>query len=326
MPSFDNAVPWVLLQHTGSPLVAALSLSAQYVPYVASPLLGRLVDRHDRRMVYLVSELVQGAAVAALPVLLHFDQVPLIMACLLVVGLGSVVSNLTSDYGLVPSLVAPAQLARAYSTYGAVTGIARCAGPAVGGVVLAGFGATGALLIDAMTFLITAGVALTLPRRPQPAPRSRMTGAFGLFWRTPQIPRLTGALAVYNMGTGSLPTMVALVAQRGWHWPVSDAGLLLAGVAGGSAAGSWLAGRLWRERTIRAKVACWFACCLAGGVCLLVPAVAVTVLGLILLGIGEGGMTASTNEFRSMVIDGAESGRVNAVVRAVAMGVVPLSA
>ena len=323
------AVPWVLLQSDASPLLAGLGLAVQYAPYAVSPLLGALIDRFERRRVFIVSEVAQGVLVALLPVLIdHAGHGPT-LACLAVIGVGNVVSNLTTDYSLVPALLEPEQLPRGYSRYGSITQVSRCLGPALAGVVIATWSADVALWIDAASFLATAVAAFLLPRRTDdvvadPLGTMLRSGWQG-FRRTPRIPRLSLALGLYNVGAGALPALVAVAVQRGWEWSSWTAGLLLGAVAGGAALGAYLADTWWSGREVVDRVGPWFGVCVLAGVLVIVPWPPAAVVGLLLLGIGEGGMTVSTNAYRAQVVQPDLSGRVNALIRAVAMTAVLVS-
>ncbi|MEU4796551.1 MFS transporter [Streptomyces sp. NPDC023327] len=323
------AMPWTILASTGSPLMAALSLGVQYLPFVASPLLGTLIDGYERRAVFMVSELVQGLLVALTPFLLMVDQVELVLVVLLVAGCGTVTSNLTSDFSLLPMLAPQDRLTEAYSRFGAATELARCAGPAVAGVILAGVGGYWALWIDAATFLVTAAVAAVLPRGEKPVVergflRMQKEG-FRSFRKIPGVPRLTLVLAVYNLGAGAVPTVLLVLAADTWGWSSGWAGAVLAVGAAGSALGSWLGGRLWRGAPAERRVRLWFLVCAAASAALLVPWEGVVVLGFCALMAGEGGMNVTTNEYRFRAIPEEVSGRVNAVMRAFILGGAALS-
>ncbi|MEU6232362.1 MFS transporter [Kitasatospora sp. NPDC047058] len=323
------AMPWTLLADTGSPLLAALSLGVQNLPYVASPLLGGLIDRYERRRVFLVSELVQGVAVALIPLLLASRQIAGILVLLLVVGCASVVSNLTSDFSLVPALSPPARLAEAYSAYASTVSVARCVGPAVAGAVLATTGPAWALWIDAATFLVTAAVAVTLPKQP-PAPAAAgfltmLSEGFRSFRRLPGVVRLTVVLALYNLGAGSMPAIVVVLAKDAWHWSSGQAGLVLAAGAAGSALGAWLGPRVLAGASTARRVGCWFGVCTVACALLVPPWPALTVLGFFALMAGEGGMNVTTNEYRFRAIPDALTGRVNSIMRAFIVGATVLS-
>ncbi|WP_405427885.1 MFS transporter [Streptomyces erythrochromogenes] len=324
------AMPWTILASTGSPLLAALSLGVQYLPFVASPLLGTLIDGYERRMVFMVSELVQGVLVALTPFLLMAGQVELVLVVLLVAGCGTVASNLTSDFSLLPMLAPADRVTEAYSRFGAATELARCAGPAVAGVVLAGVGGYWALWIDAATFLVTAVVAAVLPRGEKPVVergflRMQVEG-FRSFRRIPGVPRLTLVLSVYNLGAGAVPTVILVLAARTWGWSSGWAGMVLAAGAAGSALGAWLGGRVWPDASSERRIALWFTVCALACAALLAPWKAAVVLGFCALMAGEGGMNVTTNEYRFRAIPEEVSGRVNAVMRAFILGGAALSA
>ena len=61
-------------------------------------ILGGIVDRYERRRVFALSEIVQAASVAALPVLLNTSHISIAFVILGVSGLGAVVSGLTRRF------------------------------------------------------------------------------------------------------------------------------------------------------------------------------------------------------------------------------------
>ncbi|MFC8448790.1 MFS transporter [Kitasatospora sp. NPDC057223] len=323
------AMPWTILAGTGSPVLATLSLGVQYLPFVASPLVGTLIDGYERRRVFIVAELVQGALVALTPLLLMAHQVGLVLVVLLVAGCATVASNLTSDFGLLPALAPADRMTEAYSRYGATTQLARCAGPAIAGGVLAAVGGYWALWIDAATFLVTALVALALPRGAKPSLERgflhQQREGLRSFRRIRGVPRLTLVLSVYNLGAGAVPTVVLVLASRTWGWSSGWAGTVLAAGAGGSALGAWLGGRIWTAAPRERRIGLWFTVCAASCAVLLAPWPAVVVLGFFVLMAGEGGMNVTTNEYRFRAIPEELAGRVNAVMRAFILGGAALS-
>ncbi|OLR91879.1 MFS transporter [Actinokineospora bangkokensis] len=323
------AMPVTILAGTGSSVLAALSLGVQYLPFVLSPALGSLIDGFERRRVFLVSELAQGVLVALIPLLLMAERVELVFAMLLLTSCANVVSNLTSDFGLLPTLVPPDRVTWAYSKFAATTEAARCLGPALAGLVLATLGTNWALWIDAATFLLTALVALALPKRPQPPVergflRMQVEG-FRSFRRLPGIPRLTLSLSMHNLGAGAVPIVMVLLVQGTWGWSSKWTGLVIAAGAAGSAAGAWVADRVWVDRTPEQRIGRWFVLCAASCALLLLPWQPVVIAAFICLMAAEGGMNVTTNEFRFRAIPDEVAGRTNAVMRAFILGALALS-
>lgn len=313
------AAPWAVLEHTHSAVLAALSLGVQYLPYIFSIPVGALIDRFDRRLVYSGSEILQGLAVAACPPLLASGHILLVLPLLLLVGCGSVVSSITSDFSLVPSVSPPDRLAQAYSHYTIALSLGRCLGPALAGTVTAVVGVSGALWIDAATFLATAGVALSLPRQTgRPATRGfgrMLAEGFATFRRLPGVPHLTAALAFYNLGAGAIPTILVVLAKNEWHWSAYAAGLVLTAGAAGNALGAWLGPRRPAGLPLERRIGRWLTLASVAGLVLLLPGAVPALAGFVFLMIAEGAINVSTNELRATLIPAELVGRVNAIMR-----------
>jgi MFS family permease len=156
------AVPWYVLQSTGSSARAGLVAFCSLFPVaVSASVCGPLIDRVGRRRMSVLSDLACGVSIAAVPLLqlggvLRFWMLCALMACAGACG----VPGTTARGVLVPALAqrAGTRLVRAASLY---DGAARCAsmiGAALGGVLIAAFGASHVLLVDAATFAVSAGI------------------------------------------------------------------------------------------------------------------------------------------------------------------------
>ncbi len=130
----------------------------------------------------VISDLACGASIAAVPLLQLGGGLRFWMLCALMACAGACsVPGTTARGVLVPALAqrAGARLVRVASLY---DGAARCAamiGAALGGVLIAAFGAGHVLLVDTATFGVSAGaVASGLRGLPAalPLPRSRRQG------------------------------------------------------------------------------------------------------------------------------------------------------
>ncbi|MEU9761133.1 MFS transporter [Streptomyces sp. NPDC047987] len=177
------AVPWFVLETTGSAGRAGVVAFCATLPIVVSALIGGpVIDRVGRRRVSVASDLVCGLAVAAVPLLHRTGLLTFWMLCALMAvnGLLHTPGN-TARYVLVPDLAehAGTTLARAASLFDAVSRGARMVGAALAGLLIALTGAETVLLLDAATFLASAllvalgvrGVRAAEPR-PTAAPVS----------------------------------------------------------------------------------------------------------------------------------------------------------
>jgi MFS family permease len=74
-------------------------------------------------------------------------------------------------------LAGEAQLRRGSSLYAAITGMAKIAGPALAGIIIAASGEAAVFLIDAVSFLLVIAVLAWLARTMPPRSSSAQAGA-----------------------------------------------------------------------------------------------------------------------------------------------------
>ncbi|MEU3609333.1 MFS transporter [Streptomyces sp. NPDC035033] len=172
-------VPWFALETTGSPGKAGLVAFCAALPVVLSAIAGGpVVDRIGRRRVSVVSDLVCGLALAAIPLLHHTGHLAYWLLCALMAVNGLFhAPGETARHVLVPDLAerAGTPLTRAASLYDAVSRGARMGGAALGGVLVAVVGADTVLLLDAATFG-TSALLVALGLRGVPAAEPRRDG------------------------------------------------------------------------------------------------------------------------------------------------------
>ncbi len=161
---------WVY-QQTGSVTQFALISLAASVPLILiSPLSGTIVDRLDRRLVLIASDLVAGLCTLAIALLFGAGQLSiwwiygLVTLKSLCDGFRGPALN-ASTVLLVPS----AQLGRANGITQAVRAAAQILPPVLAGVLVLTIGIEGVILIDFTTFLV-AIITVLLVRIPRPEP------------------------------------------------------------------------------------------------------------------------------------------------------------
>ncbi|WP_051715654.1 MFS transporter [Streptomyces bikiniensis] len=158
-------VPWFALETTGSPGKAGFVAFCAALPVLVSALAGGpVVDRLGRRRVSVVSDLVCGLALAAIPLLHHTGVLRFWMLCALMAvnGLCHAPGEMARRV-LVPDLAGRAgtPLTRAAGLYDAVSRGAWMTGAAVAGLLVAFLGADTVLLLDTATFVLSALLVLT---------------------------------------------------------------------------------------------------------------------------------------------------------------------
>ncbi|MCP3998770.1 MAG: MFS transporter [bacterium] len=146
--------------------VALIALSYALPAVLAAPIAGSVVDRSDRRMVMLLSDVAAGAATLSLLWVLSVGSLPFWFICV-----ATAVSSTANAFqepawmASIPVLVPRSQLGRANGMVQLNFGVAIVVAPALAGGLLAAFGLRAVLLVDAATFVVGI-VTLALVRFP----------------------------------------------------------------------------------------------------------------------------------------------------------------
>jgi MFS family permease len=134
-------------------------LVARLLPTLASPFVGVLADRLDRRAVLVAGDLVRAILVFGL---IFVRDLPAIYALVFLLGAAQTVFNPTVRAAF-PNVVGGGDLTRANALISGTFSFSVMAGPALGGVLVASVGVEVAFLLDALTFLVSAGLISTIP-------------------------------------------------------------------------------------------------------------------------------------------------------------------
>jgi MFS family permease len=143
-----------------SPWAISLVLLADFLPAMfLAPVLGAAADRWSRRWCAVVADVVRAGAFVAIPFVGTFEAT---LALALTAGLGTALFRPAVLAGL-PSLVDTKHSAAATSLYGAVTDMGFTVGPALAAAALATVGTDELLLVNGVTFAISAVILSRLP-------------------------------------------------------------------------------------------------------------------------------------------------------------------
>lgn len=246
-------LPLVVLQTAGSAMDAGIVAAATALPaFVAGLFMGSVVDRYDRRVVSVVTDVVSGGAVAALPITAMFTEL----------GVGwFVLFGILGSFGDVPGLTArealllpvarrsPWTVDRLVGLRESLSAIAMVIGPAVAAGLVTVLDGTQALWITAGLSVAAALTTLALPHDigiidAEPAgtsPRAVLAhlgeGWSLLFLRSPLLLSVTLLSLVLASCLASLQGLLLPV-----HFTLTGdegrLGLVLSSLAGGMLVGS----------------------------------------------------------------------------------------
>lgn len=170
---FLVAMPFVLLsgEHDARDLGLVL-LSMGIARGVTVGIGGWIGDRYEKRLVMLRSDVARFVLSGLLALVIISPVQPLwVIMCLgVTIGLAQGIF-LPSSFSIVPTIVDRKDIVAANAIVSSQQNLAVLLGPALGGLLVAGFAPGPVLLIDACTFLVSAAcLYLIRPARADPAP------------------------------------------------------------------------------------------------------------------------------------------------------------
>lgn len=160
------ALPWFVLQQTGSPALTALTGFASLVPLVVGGIVGgAVVDRFGFRPVSIGADIASGATIAVIPLLALLGILE-IWHVIVLVFLGSAldIPGVTARQSALPALAQRGEmrLDRLNAAAEAIRRITHLAGPPLAGLLIALIGPTAVIWIDVVTFAISAALVTAL--------------------------------------------------------------------------------------------------------------------------------------------------------------------
>ena len=292
------AVPWLVLERTGSAALAGLAGAAAIAPIAVSAVFGgALIDRIGKRRCSMIADTLSAVAVAAIP--LAEGTIGLGIPLLLVlVALGAVFDSpgAAARESLRPDVARHAgkPLAKVNAWGEAAEGVGYLAGPALAGLLLLLVGGFGTLWASVLLFALALVVtAVTVPTHLSPSPhpepylRSVKDGLlYVLRDRTLRAVTLVAAVIWVFILPFETVVLNAFLQETG---QVAAFGAILAAYAGGGIAGALGYGAIAHHLPTRATLV--GALVLAGlflGAFALLPATGVMIGLAVLAGIVTG--------------------------------------
>ena len=248
------ALPWVVLQLTGSAIAMGTIMMAAAIPRAVLMLLGgALTDRTSPRRILMSTAAARTVFVAAIGFLLWLQLLKLWQLYLLGFAFGVADAfYVPAALAFMPTLVKQEQLVAANSVFQTTAQLTMVAGPTPAALVVKTLGAAWAFFLDAISFLFVLGA---LWRLPDPA---RAAAARPPFWqsildglaavrRDVPLRSLILVIAMLNLCTsGPMAVGLPYLTKTKFGSPTAFA-LLMSAAAAGGLVGAVLAG-VWKIR------------------------------------------------------------------------------
>lgn len=252
------ALTWFVLQLTGSGLaIGLLVLCFQLPAMISSPLLGKLLDRFQPRVIMGFDNFWRAALIAAIPLLYWSGSLRLWMVYGLALCAGLLAP--ATEVGtrvVIPRLVPWKELERANALSSISWDAATLVGPALAGFLVFYINAPAVLLLDAATFVFMGMMAISLPRFAQArigelgSQGKRSLLGFGTIINTRSVLWLTILTLLFLFAQGLAEIAIPLYSQRTLGAGSVGYGLLMSAFGLGSLLALGLLSQRWvgRER------------------------------------------------------------------------------
>lgn len=208
------ALFFLILEYTGSEFLLGLLFTVRMAGFaILQPFIGLLADRYNRKMLMVVSNLLQaGFALCFLLVNDSSDIAWMIGLSGLMMVLHGV--YMTAERASLPNVVSEEDLATANALDAASWSTALCLGAMLGGIVVSFYGTNAAFIVDSLTFLVGTLFLVNL-KLPQTISESMKGPLFStgirnikFGWRRirsqPALFRIVFAKASWNVAGGGL--------------------------------------------------------------------------------------------------------------------------
>jgi len=206
---------------TGTATALALVGFCAFMPLVLlSPIAGALVDRWNRKLVMVLSDLAAGLGTIALFILLRLDLLQIWHIYIIAAFSGAFQAFQFPAFSASITMMVPKKhLGRANGMLGMARSIPTIFAPMAAGALIAFIDIEGIMMIDIVTFLFAIG-ALLLVKVPQPAPhpddehaqRSLLSDSLFGFRYIFERPSLTGILIYFLFGNLIISLAVGVLA------------------------------------------------------------------------------------------------------------------
>jgi MFS family permease len=250
------AGPLLVASQTDDPVLVALAGLLQRLPWLLFGLYaGVVADRHDRRLLTIVLNLVRAGVLVVLAVTIVADavNVTVVLVAMFALGTAETFADITTGT-LMPMMVAKADLgvANARLTAGQIT-LNQLTGPPLGAFLFAAgmvWPSVAQAVLCALAAVLVLRISVAAPERPAEPSHARREIAEGMRWLWHHPPVRTLALTVisFNVTFGAAISVLVLYADERLSAGEIGFGLLTSAGAIGGIVGSGAYG--WLERTI----------------------------------------------------------------------------
>lgn len=329
----------VLALHASAVQMGMLG-AASYIAWLVVGLpAGAIVRNRPLRRLQVGLDLVRAAAMLSIPVVWWLGG--LTLAQLVVVALVVSFANVfffVANSTFLPTVVPKSELHARNSLMSGTQAMTQLGGPSIGGLLVQGIGAVATLLVDAVSYVVSALLLRSLPESQERAARAedeaslreQMREGWDFVRRNRVMDACMWDATVINFVCGAQLGLFAVYLVHSTHAPAGLVGFLLAAEGIGSLLGAAASPRLVRTLgSARACIVCGFVSFVGA---LVIPlgdrwvAWVLFSVGNIVFAFGVVVVSTATRTYRQTAAPPELLSRVMATVRFVSWGAIPIGA
>ena len=325
------AQAWLVLQITGSGVALGVTVALQFLPVLLVGAWGGLVaDRVDKRRLLVGTQAAAGVLALVLGTVAALGVVQLWMIYVLALGLGAVNAlDNPARRAFVVEMVGAEHVSNAVSLSSAMFMAARVIGPAIAGLVIAGFGVSWCFFTNGVSY--SAAVIAFLAMReneffsvePVPKRRGQLREGLRYAWSTSTLRLVLVLTAVIGTLAFNFQVVLPLLAKQTFSGGADTLGVLYASMSIGSVVGALVSAheaRATRRFVLGAALA--FGAALVAAA--LAPTFALELLVLVPVGAAGIAFTAMANGVLQTETAPEMRGRVAALFTVAFLGSTPI--
>jgi MFS family permease len=330
------ALAWMALMMGGAGALGVISVCYTMPIVIGGALIGPLLDRMSRRVLLVADSLFRAAIVGAVPILSMLGALRLwhLFVVAIVYGLLKIVPMGVAP-AVMPDIVPKDLLQPAVALETLSFGAAGLVGPALGGLLIAAWGAPAVLAVDAGSYLVLVVCVLAMhDRLPKPEQTEGMGlrqsfgwgPVFALLRRDDVLRTITVSFALFNCALGMLLVTTPWVVAERFHAGSATLGLFLGVANGAGLVGALIAGAVKPSDRQMGRIGLLQIIAGGGLLLLLVPSLPVVLLGLVLVELFSTPMTISAQVIRLARIPAEMRGRMMTFLRTMMNTIAPAGA
>jgi MFS family permease len=297
---------------------------------------GAWVDRMRRKSVMITADILRALLLASVPVAYGLGVLTLwqLYVVTFIQGIATVFFDV-AYMSYVPGLVGREHVAEANAKLQATVSMAQVSGPSASGFLIGLLSAPVAFVANAGTFVVSV-VSLFAIREREPAPertgqtslRQEMAEGLRFVLRQPILRMIAGCTSTSNLFSSAITAVSIVFLVRQVHLDASTIGLLTSLGAVGGIVGAFSCGLL--RRWIGSARIIWVSLVVTGPFALLLPLtqpgprVICYAVGMFMFSLGAVVYNVHQASFRQLLCPPRLLGRMNATVRFIVWGTLPL--